>query len=155
MHAEANVDAPQIWKVFCSLCEKLLPEEVMPIIGEIDEEALHNGRYDKKEKLLNLFEQYQFFLANDCYIQFGLIAETKTELSEVFVTPTKHFQIWTNKPDVLVKVLEQYNITRNEDLQFINEFPRTTKALKYDNGFYSYDDLLNHLVETTGEVDDL
>ena len=35
-YAEANVDAPQVWKVFRSLCEDLLPNESMFIITELD-----------------------------------------------------------------------------------------------------------------------
>jgi hypothetical protein len=92
-YAEANVDAEQIWQIFRALCEVLLPEKVMPIIGELDDEVFHNGEYDDKTKLLDLFESFQFYLANDCYIQFGLGFETETELTEIFVAPTKHLQV--------------------------------------------------------------
>jgi hypothetical protein len=152
-YAEANVDAPQIWQVFRSLCEALLPEESMPIIGEIDEEPLHNGSYDQTQKLLALFERFNYYLANDCNIQFGLAAETDTELNEVFVTPTKHFQIWTSKAEVLAGVMKKYGIAESDELQFIDEFPRTTTMLKYKDEFQDYEDLINYLVEETEEVD--
>jgi hypothetical protein len=152
-YAEANVDAPQLWQVFRALCEDLLPEEAMPIIGEIDEEPLHNGSYDQTQKLLALFERFNYYLTNDCNIQFGLASETDTELTEVFVTPTKHFQIWTSKADILTDVMKKYGIAESDELQFIDEFPRVTTALKYNEDFQDYDDLINYLVEETEEED--
>lgn len=150
-YAEANVDAPQIWQVFRSLCEALLPQEAMPIIGEIDEEPLHNGIYEQTQKLLALFERFNYYLTNDCNIQFGLASETDIELTEVFVTPTKHFQIWTNKAEVLADVMRKYGIAESDELQFIDELPRATTALEYNDDFQSYDDLISYLVEETEE----
>jgi len=123
----------------------------MPIIGETDEEPLHNGRYDQTQKLLALFEPFSYYLVNDCNIQFGLVAETDTELAEVFVTPSKHFQIWTSKADVLAKVMKKHGIAESDELQFIDEFPRTTTTLKYNGEFQDYEDLIDYLVEETGE----
>ena len=150
-YAEVNVDAPKIWAVFRSLCEALLPEKATPIIGEIDEEPLHNGKYDSVPNLLALFERFEYYLTNDCFIQFGLAGGLQTELSEVFVAPTKHFQIWTNKIEIFKAIMDDYKIPPSENLQFINEFPRVTRALKYENAFHNHDDLINHLVEATGE----
>lgn len=151
-YAEANVDATQIWKVFRSLCEALLPEQAMPIIGEIDEEPLHNGRDDQTQRLLALFERFDYYLANDCYIQFGLAAQSETELTEVFVTPTKHFKIWTSKADVLASVMNNHGIAKLDKLQFIDEFPRTTTALDYKDEFHNYKDLINYLVDETSSA---
>ena len=148
-YAEANVDATQIWKVFRSLCEALLPEEAMPIIGEIDQESMQNGRYDQTQKLLALFGRYDYYLANDCHTQFGLAAQSKTELAEVFVTPTKHFKIWTSKADVLANVMNKHGIARLDKLQFIDEFPRVTTALNYEDEFHNYKDLINYFVNET------
>ncbi len=148
-YAEANVDATQIWKVFRSLCEALIPEEAMPIIGEIEQESLYNGRYDQTQKLLAMFEKYDYYLANDCHIQFGLAAQSETELAEVFVTPTKYFKIWTSKADVLANVMNKHGIARLDKLQFIDEFPRVTTALNYEDEFHNYKDLINYFVNET------
>lgn len=148
-YAEANIDAPQIWQVFRSLCEALLPEESFAIIGEIDEEPLHSGSYARTQELLALFERFSYHLANDCYIQFGLAAQSETELAEIFVTPTKHFQIWTSKADVLADVMTKFGIAEADELQFIDEFPRTTMALDYTGEFQNYDDLIDYLVRET------
>ncbi len=150
-YAEANIDAPQIWQVFRSLCEELLPEESFAIIGEIDEEPLHGGSYAQTQELLALFERFSYYLANDCYIQFGLAAQSETELAEVFVTPTKHFQIWTNKASIFADVMAKFGIAETDELQFIDEFPRTTTALDYTGDFQSHDELINYLVQETEE----
>jgi hypothetical protein len=123
----------------------------MLIIGEIDEEPLHQCRYEQTHKMLALLEKFNYYLANDCYIQFGLASQTETELTEVFVTPTKHFQIWTNKGDILANVMNKRGIPRLDKLQFIDEFPRVTKALQYKDEFQDYNDLINYLVDETEE----
>lgn len=150
-YAEANINADKIWHIFRTLCEVLLPDEVMPIIGELGDEPLHNGEYDDKIKLLDLLEEFKFYLANDCYIRFGLGFESEIELTEIFVTPTKHFQIWVNRPDALKQVMEQYGIPESEKLQFIDEFPRTTTSLTYDSRFVNHEELTNYLVEQIGD----
>lgn len=151
-YAEANINAEQIWQVFRDLCEVLLPDEAMPIIGGLDDEFLHNGEYDEKLKLLNLFEEFKFHLANDCYVQFGLGYESDTQSFEVFVTPTKHFQIWTDDAEKLRQVMERHKVQEFEKLEFIDEFPRTTLSLVYEQ-FDSYNKFIDYLVVETGEYD--
>jgi hypothetical protein len=154
-YAEININAEQIWLIFRNLCEVLLPDEVMPIIGELDDEFLNNGEYDEKLKLLNLFEKFQFYLANDCYLQFGLGYESEAELTEVFVTPTKHFQVWTNDSENFRKVMKKHKIPEFEKLEFIDEFPRATKSLDYDNQFHNHEELINYLINQTGKFNEL
>ncbi len=150
-YAEANIHAQKVWLIFRNLIEVLLPDEVMPIIGKLDDEFLHNGEYDSKLKLLDLFEEFQFYLANDCYIQFGLGYESETELTEVFVTPTKHFQIWTNDSKNLKNIMEKHKIPEFEKLEFIDEFPRATISLEYENQFQNHEELVDYLTKQTGE----
>ncbi len=82
-------------------------------------------------------------------IQFGLAAQSETELTEVFVTPTKHFKIWTSKADVLASVMNKHGIARLDKLQFIDEFPRVATALNYKDEFHNYKDLINYFVNET------
>ena len=56
-----------------------------------------------------------------------------------------------DKIEIFKAVMNDYNIASYENLQFINEFPRITIPLKYKNPFYHYEDIINHLVEVTGE----
>ena len=145
-YVEVNVNAPQLWSLFRSLCDVILPEETQPIVGDINGEITH-GKYTSTVKLLELFEIFQFYLAHDCYLQFGLGKSSSAETCEIFVTATKHFQIWTNKIDGLEDVMRDYGLCRVDNLQFIDEFPRITLPLKYDNDLHGYQDILDILIK--------
>ncbi|AFY95376.1 hypothetical protein [Chamaesiphon minutus] len=145
-YIEANVNAKQVWPLFCSLCKILFPEESQPVLGDISGETLH-GEYANTAKMLELFDRFQFYLANDCSLQFGLGNSSPEEICEVFVASTKHFQIWTNTVDSVEKIMADYDLRRVENLQFIDEFPRVTTSLEYKDGFDGYQDLLEYLTK--------
>lgn len=148
-YAEINIDSQHTWNLFCSLCKKLLPTEVLPIVGsaEDDEQDLFKGRYSTTIKLLEQFDRFKFYLVNDCHVQFGFASISSENIFEVFVTPTKHFKVWTNKVNVLEDIMKEYNLVQSHDLQFIDEFPRVTKNLEYSEDLYGYEDLIDFLIE--------
>jgi hypothetical protein len=149
-YAEINIDSQHAWALFCSLCEKLLPTEVQLIIGGIDdEEELFIGRYSTTLNLLELLEQYKFYLVNDCHIQFGFVNLLSGDVFEVFIATTKHFKVWTDKVNILKDIMKDYNLPQVNDLQFIDEFPRITIDLEYSGDFYEYQDLIDHLIKLT------
>jgi hypothetical protein len=149
-YAEINIDSQHIWELFCSLCKKLLPTEIQPIIGSIDDEGdLFTGGYSNTVKLLELFEEFEFYLVNDCHIQFGFANVLSGDVFEVFITTTKHFKVWTDKIDVLEDIMREYGLVQTNGLQFIDEFPRTTIDLEYGETFYGYQDLIDHLIKLT------
>jgi hypothetical protein len=145
-YVEVNVNAPQLWSLFRSLCNVLLPEEVQPVVGDLNEE-ITRGKYTSTVELLELFEEFQFYLAHDCYLQFGLGKSSSVETCEIFVTATKHFQIWTNSIDDLEDIMSNYGLCRVDNLQFIDEFPRITLPLKYDRDLLGYQDILDRLIK--------
>jgi hypothetical protein len=147
-YAEINIDSQYIWALFCSLCKRLLPAESQLVIGSIDdEESLSTGCYFNTMKSLELLEKFEFYLSNDCHIQFGLANVFSGEIVEVFVTATKHFKVWTDKIDILEDIMKEYGIIKTNDLQFIDEFSRTTINLEYGENFYGYQDLIDHLIK--------
>lgn len=151
-YIEANVNSQDIWALFNSLCHRLLPEKVQLVIGNGDEITFRSKSINK-QKLLELFEKFQFYLVNDCYLQFGLGSSSSVETIEIFVTPTKHFQIWANRGDLLEDIMRSHDLPRVDSLQFINEFPRVTRQIEYDRGFYGYEDLLDHLIKSVSQLD--
>jgi hypothetical protein len=149
-YAEINIDSQYIWALFCSLCKRLLPAENQLVIGNIDdEESLFTGGYSNTIKSLELLEKFEFYLANDCHIQFGLANAFSGEVLEVFITATKHFKVWTDKIDILEDIMREYGLIKTNGLQFIDEFPRTTIDLEYSEAFYGYQDLIDHLIKLT------
>jgi hypothetical protein len=149
-YVEANVNSQDIWALFHSLCNGLLPKEVQLIIGNIDGTTFHS-KYIDREKVLELLEEFQFYLVNDCLVQFGL-GSSSVETIEIFVTLTKHFQIWANREDIIEDIMRSHNLLRVDSLQFIDKFPRVTTKIEYDSGFHGYQDLLDHLMKSVSQL---
>jgi hypothetical protein len=148
-YAEINVSAPRVWNVFVDLIRQLLPEEVGLILGEKDQEKEHLflGSYTSREVLLKVLGKFEFELANDGFIQFGLIHQVAGKTEEVFVTPSKHFLVWTSDGESLQKVMQAHGIPEFEKLSFIDEYPRVTLA--------QYEGWTRHHTEVLKELKDL
>jgi hypothetical protein len=140
-YTEINIDSSQLWLLFCSLSKNLLSINIKPMIGTIDEEDIFIGKYSNTVETIDLLGEFEFHLVNDCHLQFGF----RDESCAVLVTATKYLKVWTDKNDVLEDIMREYNLLPTDDLQFIDEFPRTTISLEYNDDFYSYEDLAKHL----------
>lgn len=126
-YAEINVSSPDIWDVFEKLSKDLIPELSAPILGIKDQEdELYYGPYANRDNLLNIFSNFKLELSNDGFIQFGLIHQVNKVTEEIFVNPSKHFSVWTDKKDKFLNVMEFFEISEYEELKFIDEYPRTT-----------------------------
>ncbi|MBX2990371.1 MAG: hypothetical protein KF749_04285 [Bacteroidetes bacterium] len=147
-YAEINVSAPQVWKVFKDLSHQLLPEEVGTILGEKDQEKdqLFLGPYSSREALLNILGKYEFELANDGFIQFGLIHQVEGKTEEVFVEPSKHFCIWTSNDMSFRNAMQVHDIPEQDKLSFIDEYPRVTLA-EYEGATRHHWEVLKELKE--------
>jgi hypothetical protein len=144
-YAEANVDAPKIWGAFRDLSRGLLGSSATLLIGEIDENPIPLGAA-QTGIILGLLEPYAYQLAHDGLIQFGLGARTDRGITEVFVTPTKHFKVWLNDEIEFESVMQAHAIERPESLQFIDEYPRTTTPLSAEQtSFADHASLFEHL----------
>jgi hypothetical protein len=147
--AEININPQQTWSLFSLLCERLLPEKSYCIIGNTDDENLFTSKYSDTKKLIELFGEFEFYLVNDCHIQIGIASALSEEFCEVFMTATKYLRIWTNKIDLLEDILKECNLIKKDDLHFIDEYPRATISLEYNEAFYGYQDLIDHLIKST------
>jgi hypothetical protein len=66
-------------------------------------------------------------------------------ISEVFVAPTKHFEVWLNDENRLRSTMRHHAIPEAESLEFIDELPRTTIRLRDDRvAFHDYDQFIEH-----------
>lgn len=148
-YAEVNINSQQTWALFSLLCERLLPEKSYCIIGDTDNENLFTSKYSDTKKIIELFKKFEFYLVNDCHIQIGIASVLPEELCEVFITATKYLRIWTNRIDLLEDILKEYNLIKKDDLHFIDEYPRATISLEYNETFCGYQDLIDHLITST------
>ena len=130
-YAEANVNAPMIWTVFRDLCNALLGSRASLMMSEIDDDPAPLGSAGTLQ-ILTLLESHSYQLAHDGYIQFGLVRQDANVLTEVFVSPTKHFQVWFDDEKRFRAVLQVHNVPEMEKLEFIDQYPRTTSPLSRD-----------------------
>lgn len=130
-YTEANVNAPMIWVVFRDLCKALLGSRASLMMSEIDDDPAPLGSAGTLQ-ILALLETHGYQLAHDGDIQFGLVREDTNVLTEVFVTPTKHFQVWFNDEKRLRGVLKVHDVPEMKTLEFIDQYPRTTTPLSRD-----------------------
>jgi hypothetical protein len=130
-YAEVNVNAPMIWIVFRDLCKALLGSRASLLMSEIDDDPAPLGSAGTVQ-ILTMLETHSYQLAHDGNIQFGLVREDTNALTEVFVTPTKHFQIWFDDEKRLRGVLKVHDVPEIEKLEFIDQYPRTTTPLSRD-----------------------
>jgi len=152
LYAEGNVDAPQIWGVFCDLCRGLIGPVASLLMSELDEELTRLGT-GSTPAILRLLEQHAYQLANDGWIQFGLIEERQDFITEVLVTPTKHFEVWLNDEKLLRSILRDHSLFEVVQLEFLDQYPRTTIRLPRDKvSFQDHSELIHHFRKKVGEL---
>jgi hypothetical protein len=129
-YAEININSQDAWKLL-----------------DDNDDDLFKGSYSNTIKLLSRLDKFKFYLVNDCHMQFGFSSVLSEDVFEVFMTTTKHFMVWTDKIDILEDIMREYSLAQTNDLQFIDEFPRTIINLEYGEDFYEYQDLIDHLIK--------
>jgi hypothetical protein len=150
-YAEANVDAPVIWDVFCDLCLGLLGPYAELIMSEIDDEPTSLGT-SRTDSLLDILGQHAYQLVNDGFVQFGLISLQKDLASEVFVTTTKYFQVWVKDVAQFRSIMAKHGIFEVDELEFLDEYPRTTTRLPEDKVmFHEHWELIKYFRRKLGK----
>jgi hypothetical protein len=130
---EANVHAPQLWKVFQALAEALMPTVAAPILGIKQEEAV-KGPYTDRSEATAVFIPYVESLQHDGFLEFGITFQHRGRVEEIFVSSTKYLRIWTNQPDAARRVLHAQGIPEVPNLEFIDNYPRRSETLSVHGG---------------------
>jgi hypothetical protein len=145
VYAEANVDAPMLWEVFDALVRALLPTVAAALIGCKDDEEPHRAHYTDRDLALAELLPYRDALANDGYLHFGMIFQHDGVTEEVYVEPAKCLKIWSSRPDAIREVFTQFGIPEVAELSFIDEFPRVTEAIPFEDAMPGYVRVLDAL----------
>jgi hypothetical protein len=148
-YAEANVDAPRIWGVFCDLCEHLLGQSATLLIGDPDEEPFAVAT-NEVSLILGCLEPYRYQLAHDGFIQFGLMDQERSQGGAVLVAPTKYFKLWFTDVGLLRVLMKKHGIpeTKGEALQFLDQYPSVTTPLPAENrAFLNAEEMILHMEE--------
>jgi hypothetical protein len=121
-------------------------------MSRTDEEPTHVGTASTGA-ILSLLDKHAYQLANDGWIQFGLVEDWGDLTTEVFVTTTKHFVVWFNNEQLFRSILRNHDVSEVEHLEFLDEYPRTTIRLPEDRvSFYEQSDLIEHLRKQIGQL---
>lgn len=139
---EANVHASHIWQCFSDLVMELLPEVAAPLLQFKEEEPVY-GAYVMREEALAVFQPHAMFLQHEGYLGFGMMFQYQGRTEEVFVHNAKYFQVWTNRADKACEVFMRHGLMEVPNLQFIDEYPRVTEALKDAKGEIVYPQVMD------------
>lgn len=137
-YAEANVHAPDIWEAFAGLARAILGERGSLLLSFKDDEPAHIVEAPV-QSILTALAAHTDQLVHDGYIQFGIIAQTETTISEVLVAPTKHFKIWFSDERAFAAQMVARGLVRAERLEFLDEYPHVTTRLPNDRALLAND----------------
>jgi hypothetical protein len=126
--AEINVDNERLWTLFKSFILQL-PGKVKLLYRHIDDEPLISEPMDKYQLLYEL-EPIAFELARDGFLEFGVIYQDETSFEEVYVKKAKYLQYWGMNEVRVRQILNDAGIYETAGLNFIDEYPLATEAIK-------------------------
>lgn len=132
-YIQMNIDADKIWNVFCTLAKVIINKEAYGIIG-FKEETPKLSDFTTRENIIYIFDEYSYELTNDGFLEFGIASYDDQSLNEVYVSSFKYMRIWTNKIELLLNALKEFNIGVIDHLNFIDEFPVVSEALICEEG---------------------
>jgi hypothetical protein len=132
-YAELNAHAPKVWAVFQNLCQALIRSDVTLLFSGSDLEPIAIG-YAHISSVVGALSHYQYQLAHDGFLQFGVISEMDGMVSEVLVGPAKNFKVWLNDEAQFRLVMEAHGIPEADKLEFLDEYPRVTIRLPDGKG---------------------
>ena len=127
-YAEINVNAPDIWDLFCDLARGVLGESAVLLMSFKDDEPRSIAEASVAD-ILEALSVHAEQLTHDGYVQFGILTQAESELNEVFVTPTKHFRVWFNAERPFASIMTKHGLERAERLSFLDQYPRVTTRL--------------------------
>jgi hypothetical protein len=151
--AEINIDNNRLWLLFKTLTLQL-PEEVACIYHHIDDEPTY-GIYTDKFTLLNHLEQYKIEIAQDGFIEIGVIFNNEEFLEEAFVKRAKYIQYWGMDQIRFEDTMHEFELYQLDDINFMDEYPLTTESLKtYNPAVHDTDEFLEELDKLFVEDED-
>lgn len=145
-YAEINVDAPRIWTVFGDLCLTLLGPIASLFIGNANAKPIPVVGSGRVPFLITTLEPHKYQLAQDGFLEFGLMSDSGRSINEVFVRSEKHFRVWLNDEKRFKEIMKQHELREADHMEFLDEYPRTCVQLPENMvAFPDLNHLLNHL----------
>lgn len=127
-HAEININNSRLWKLFLALVEDL-PAQLYCEYSYSDDEPLSSDYFSKVELIqtLSAFEQE---LVQDTSLQFSLVSNQTSALTEIAVTLCKYIRFTGSDIDSFKKHMKTFNLKEIPELSFVDEHPYLTEPLR-------------------------
>jgi hypothetical protein len=127
---------------------ELLPEVCSCLFGTADDEEPQYGVYLEKTKVMDILTSFEKELTQDCFLEFGLIYSTDTEVTEIYVPKTKYVKFWGVDKESFVRIMDTNNIQARDEMNFVDDFPRVTRSLtQFDRKARSTEEVIMALEE--------
>ena len=129
--AEINVDNDRLWDLFSALLLQL-PDEICLVFNQKDDEPNYSG-YADKYVVFNQLQACKIELVEDGLLEVGALFNDEDFMEEVFIKSPKYIQYWGMDESRFKKTMAEYEILEVPELNFIDEYPLVTEALRLHN----------------------
>ncbi|MBN8835641.1 MAG: hypothetical protein J0I09_00125 [Sphingobacteriia bacterium] len=126
-YCEINIDNSKLWTLF-NVFLFTFPDTVSFIFGHSDDEPIYSTYMDKLD-FFNKLNQFKLELTQDGFIEFGVIYHDEELFIEIFVDKTKYIKYWGTDYETFNNIMQEFELIKIDDLNFIDEFPLATQAL--------------------------
>ncbi len=143
-YAEINVDNSRLWELLTRL-SKELPDMASLIFG-LEGGELSYSDYLSKSGLMADLVEFKREIAQDTFIEIGLIFSDETKLVEVLVADSKYIKFWGVDKDSFRQIMSEFSIEENEEIAFADEYPNVREHLtKFYEDALPTDELIERL----------
>jgi hypothetical protein len=126
-YAEINIDNSNLWNLILALSETL-PDIAALLFGHIDFD-LNYGNYEDRKGVVEFITKYKNELAQDAFINIGLIYNDDESLVEIFIDESKYVKYWGIDEFFFRTLMNDFGLQEFENLEFIDEYPKVREVL--------------------------
>ncbi|PUZ26645.1 hypothetical protein GA0116948_102177 [Chitinophaga costaii] len=127
-YAEINVDNSRLWHLFLALAA-MFPASASAVYNEAAQDTLTTN-LQPTSYILQHFSKYQTELTKDCALEFGLLSNTREQLTELAVSSCKYIKFWGNEQPAFTALMKVHNLPLFRHLDFVDEFPKIILPLR-------------------------
>ena len=80
-------------------------------------------------EILKYLEDYKTELIHDTLLIWGLIYHDNENLTEIYVDESKYLKYWGNNEEKFRNIMNQFNLSEIENLEFIDEYPKVRENI--------------------------
>ncbi|HEY0272872.1 MAG TPA: hypothetical protein VGC22_06780 [Chitinophaga sp.] len=126
--ASINVDNSRLWELFLALAA-FFPERTSAVYNETEQDTLTTSP-QSTAYVLQHFSRYRTELTQDCTLEFGLLSNTRHQLTELAVSSCKYIKFWGSDEPAFTALMKTFHLPLFRRLDFVDEFPKIVLPLR-------------------------